>query len=472
MANIIEHLQKQEFAKVLQFCHQELDKNPDDNNLVIVKGWCLFHLKQIDEATSCIQQGIYTPNLHIFSIKLTQDFFFLVDDNESIIRSCEFHLPQHPKDTDLWFRLARSRALLGNEAQAINDFKHGLTMKPNDAKMRFSLSLLLLNAEKFQEAWPLYESRLQAHPNGNYFQPNSPIKLWTGQDLRGKSLLLWSEQGFGDTIQFIRLANILHEQGVEISLLLKEQHQSLQEILTTVKGIKKIYAVSNGRYTLPNQIEFHCPLMSILYRLNITQDNIPSSTPYLSAPTVNQPQWSFLKESKNCKIGIVWSTQTPIDGHQLRQTIGKGSQRKNIELSELENLFDNQNIDFYSLQYGVSDKEAKQLKNYQVTNLSENIQSFSDTAAIIQHMDVVISIDTATVHLAGALNKPTINLLPYVNDWRWKSVKGCSHWYPSMKLLTQEKIGEWQPVIQQLIQICKRIQIHHTKHQTVSWEKL
>lgn len=240
-----------------------------------------------------------------------------------------------------------------------------------------------------------------------------------------------------------------------MSLLLKEQHATLLDVVSTVEGLSHVYQIEDGRCSLDNDIDFHCPIISVLHRLKIDEQSIPSTTPYLSSPAAKQPHWDFLQKHQRYKIGIVWSTQTPVNHQDLKNTLGIETQKKNIALAHLRPLFELTDIDFFSLQLEVNEEEEKQLAEYGVMNLEKNIHTFTDTAAIISQMDLIVSIDTAVVHLAGAMNKPTINLLPYVHDWRWKEANKQSVWYPSMTLLKQKKRGEWGSVIEDLISICQ-----------------
>lgn len=463
MANIVEHLQKQEFPKVLAFCEQALARDPSDHNLLIVKGWCLFHLARTNEAIECIDQGILTSTLHVFSIKLAQDFFFLTNNHSQMIASSLLHLPSHPQDIDLWYRLALSRAITGEEDQAIHDFTHLLSLTDH-AKAKVHLAGLLLNKGHYKKGFSLYEARFSAYDHCAWFNGDEVnMKLWQGEDLAGTSLLLWSEQGLGDTIQFIRLANVLAARGVKLSLLLKDNHKTLAELLQTVENIEQVYTVNNGQFTIPNTLRFHCPLLSLLDRLEVNNTHVPTQTPYLWSPSAHHSQWHFLSQNKKLKIGLVWSTQTPVDGQQAKEKLGTNDQHKNISLHQLAPLFardrihnsthnsTHNNTQFFSLQYPVAQSDHPLLEQYGIVNLSDRIQSFTDTAAIVSHMDIVISIDTSVVHLAGALNKPTINLVPFINDWRWQKANGKSLWYPSMTLLKQKERGQWGGVVKKLV---------------------
>lgn len=168
MANIIEHLKKEEFSKVLGFCREELKKNPNDANLLVIKGWCLFKENNFDEACQYIEAGIKHTELHIVSIRLALDYFSQINRHEKLIKAGELHLKKYQNDANLWGRLGISRSALGDESQAIRDFRQALLLHDNH-QTRFYLSLLLLNGHDFSEGVSLYESRLEAFPNANWF---------------------------------------------------------------------------------------------------------------------------------------------------------------------------------------------------------------------------------------------------------------------------------------------------------------
>lgn len=467
MANIIQHLQNGEFSKVLKFCQHELEKKPIDYNLVIVQGWCLYELGRITEATLCMSQWHRADDLHMFTIGLAQDYFFLQEEHEQVIAlSKTFIEKKYPNDSHLHYRLALSSGIIGNETQAIDYFRKTLSLK-YDPKIEVNLACMLLNRHEYREGFELYEARFNAFPHCNWFLNHvTDIPLWSGESLEQKTVLLWSEQGLGDSIQFCRYANVLADKGAKIKLLLHGAHTSLKGTLSTLDAIKSpddIYCIHSGdTISFPEGIDFHCPMMSVMKVLNMDQHNIPSGIPYLISTTAHHQQWDFLKHKTDAnnktkfKIGLVWNTQTPTDSQEKKQALGKGVQSKNIRLQELQPLFTGIDADFYSLQYKISDEDKQAMQLYGVIDTSYAIKDFEDTAAIIHHMDLVISIDTAVVHLAGALAKPVVNLLPYVNDWRWQENRDDTPWYPTMKLIRQPERMQWAPVVKELCEYVKK----------------
>lgn len=456
MANIIEHLQKGEFQKVLNFCDEELQKQPEDYNLLIVKGWCHYELGYLDQALSAMLEGITADQLHIFSISLAQNFFFVLEDNKQLVEISKKYLTLYPDNPSLLKHMAISQGKLGYIQDSIASFKRLLTIEPK-AKVRTMLASLILKQMDYDEGFGLFEARFQEHKDCNWFYAkNLDIPLWQGEQLVGRSLLLWTEQGVGDTIQFCRYVTLLSSMGASVSIMLHGAHASVVDILRTLEGINAIYIANQESDNLRDVIDFHCPMMSLMHRLKFSLDTIPSSTPYLTDVSSHHSKWNFLKQdSKKIKIGLVWSTETVVSAHTAKVKIGRGDNPKSIQLKELQTILASEQIGFFSMQLHPTEDDKALMDQYAVEDLSDKISHFADTAAIIAHMDRVISIDTSVAHLAGAMNKPTLLLLPYVSDWRWLENRSDSPWYPSMRLFRQRKKGDWSEVLNQLRDLLK-----------------
>lgn len=452
MANIIQHLQNNEFERVLNFCNETLKQTPNDHQLIIIKAWCLYRLGELEQANTYFLQWPNASELHPIPLGLLQDFFFITDNHEQMIALCQHYLQKQPTNTTLWYKLALSQGLLGLENEAIITFKKLLSLESHN-KAKVNLACLLFNQENFTEGLALYESRFDAFNHSDWILDKfSSVPLWQGEPLNNKTIVIWAEQGLGDTIQFSRFATVLAQQGAQVHLLLHSQHNSCWELMNTIEGVTQVYRVGEQPFRIPD-IHYHCPMMGILKRIHFTNASIPSATPYLRAITAHESQWAFIQQSTQPKIGLVWSTKTKVDGHKEKQALGTGQSSKNIPLHYYETIITQlKHMTFYSLQYDISDDDAQQLKQWGVINTSKHINNFSDTAAIIEHMDLIISIDTSVTHLAGAMAKPTITLLPTINDWRWQENRNDSPWYPTMTLIRQHKRNDWSEAMAELQQ--------------------
>jgi tetratricopeptide (TPR) repeat protein len=295
----------------------------------------------------------------------------------------------------------------------------------------FNQSLLWLLAGDFDRGWPAYESRWacsQLKLNKRTF--NKP--LWLGKEsLKGATVLLHSEQGLGDTIQFCRYAVELLRHDCKIVLEVQPQLFNLID-----RNNKGIHVISEGEPLL--NFDFHCPLMSLPLALGTTIKTIPNPGKYLSAEPITKERWRHeLGQKTKPRVAIVWSGN--------RNHINNNN--RSIRLKDIARAFD-QKINWFSLQQEITPDERAILKSLNnVRHLGDNIHNFEDTAAICDLMDAVVSVDTATAHLAGALSKPTILLLPFVPDFRWLSKGHKTPWYSSLKIYRQSADRKWTDLV-------------------------
>ena len=247
----------------------------------------------------------------------------------------------------------------------------------------------------------------------------------------GKAILLHSEQGFGDTIQFCRYVPLVAARGARVIL---EVERPLQELMTTLVGATQVISKGNP---LPD-FDFQCPLLSLPLAFGTRHETTPSVTPYLRAPVQALKSWQArLAPNARPRIGLVWSGKPT----------HKNDQNRSISLRSLIPLLDIE-ATFVSLQQDVRTDDATVLKDQSsILYFGEALKNFSDTAALISNLDLVISVDTSVAHLAGALAKPVWVLLPFVPDWRWLLDRNDSPWYPTARLFRQDDTRAWDKVI-------------------------
>lgn len=295
-------------------------------------------------------------------------------------------------------------------------------------------ALLLLLVGDYENGWKLYESRWET----NYKTFENPIKFprpkWQGELLNSEScLLIRSEQGIGDNIQFIRYAIYLKQQGVNVLVWNNEYIDDfLKDNLTQ-------YGIATAKLGDIVQFTHWVSMMSLPYLCQTTLENIPFTSSYLNALPDYLQKWKekLPLVTNKTKIGIVWRGGAKTDTDAIRS----------ISLSLFSQLF-SLNAEFYVLQKDVSGEEAEKLKYYvNVHDLHSELESFSDTAAIIEQMDLVICVDTSVAHLAAAMGKPTWILINYKPDFRWLLNRNNSVWYESVRLFRQELDYDWGKVI-------------------------
>ena len=318
--------------------------------------------------------------------------------------------------------------------EALVCFDKAIALKPDYEESYWNKSLTCLMIGDFEQGWSLYESRWKRESFTSVKREfNSP--RWTGeQPLKAKSILLYGEQGLGDIIQFCRYTRSVAGLGATVVL---ELPQPLVELCTGLEGVSKIVT-----YGLPlPEVDFHCPLMSLPTAFKTDLNNIPSPDAYLKSDSLKVSHWKARLGFKNKpRVGLVWS------GNSAH----KNDMNRSLTLEALFSYLPEQ-FQYVSLQKEVRDGDLSALRNRpEILNFSDQISDFSDTAARVECMDLVISVDTSVAHLSAAMGKPTWIMLANIQDWRWLLDRSDSPWYSKVKLFRQEKIGQWNAVFEEL----------------------
>jgi tetratricopeptide (TPR) repeat protein len=316
---------------------------------------------------------------------------------------------------------------------AIASFRRALELAPHVAAIRSNLAQALLTQGKLLEGWRMQESRWKTpgNPTGQF-----PPDVWDGGDLTGQTILLHAEQGFGDTIQFIRYAPLLAAKGARVIV---ECQSELTRLVASAPGVDHVF--SRGQPTPP----FNCRalFMSLPAYFGTTLESIPAKVPYLSAPQNLIQTWQqrLQHDPNRLKVGLAWA------GNPKH----KNDRNRSMPLALLAPLGQIPNITFYSLQKGAAaDQLSNPNENFHLINHSNALTDFAESAALISHLDLVISVDTSIAHLTGALGKPIWLMLPYAADWRWLTDRNDSPWYPSMRLFRQPARGDWPGSVEQV----------------------
>jgi tetratricopeptide (TPR) repeat protein len=314
--------------------------------------------------------------------------------------------------------------------ESLASYQRAIALKPNDPVMRWHLAMALLMAGDFEKGWEEFEWRLK-HP-GMRLNRGFGQSQWDGSDLAGKTLLLHAEGGFGDALQFIRLLPDVTARGGRFFL---ECQSELITLFSDLPGIEKI--IPRGA-ALP-EFDLHIPLQGLPRVLKIRMENIPSQVPYLKAPKDRAASWAArLADHQKLRVGLCWA--------------GSGSGKDDIRTRSLEifaPLADVPGVQFFSLQIGPESHQPPPT-GMDWIDVTPELNDFADTAALVQNLDLVISVDTSIAHLAGALAVPVWVLIPFICDFRWFRNRTDSPWYPTMRLFRQPPGGEWNQVIQSL----------------------
>jgi tetratricopeptide (TPR) repeat protein len=322
----------------------------------------------------------------------------------------------------------------GRRDEAIACFRRAIELEPDDAETHRNLSMALLQGEGFEEGWAEFEWRWKTK-HFAHIRRDWNVPQWSGGALERKTILVHAEQGFGDSFQFCRYIPLLAQRGGRVIV---EAPDIIQEVIGTVGGIEAVIAPGDD---LP-EIDYHVPMMSLPFGFRASEDNLLVPNSYLSAPFDALKKWQKkLEHLHGRRIGIVWKGNSE-HARNLWRSPG---------LDVLRPLFDEDNCSFTSLQKddGLKDLNAANLTG-QVLNLEDELQTFSDTAAVIANLDLVITPDTSVAHLSAALGKPTWVMLPFVAEWRWGIGRDVSPWYPSIRLFRQKSAGDWAGVVAEM----------------------
>lgn len=351
-----------------------------------------------------------------------------------------------PQDPAAWSNLCALHACLGQDAQAEAAGRHALALNPDHTKARFNLSYVLLRQGRFDEGWPLFEAR-------DWYAALAarlPCPRWRGQALDGVSLLITYEAGHGDMIQFVRYAALLKDRGARRLTLLC--HPALKRLFERVRALDSVVGFDE---TLPEaEWDGWTPLLSLPFHCGTRLDNMPATLPYLQSCPELKAQWRLQlagspvpgsgPRPRHRLVGLAWRGNPKFENDDQRSLPG---------LHTLAPLGRVEGIRFVPLQKGVGEDEARHPPSeLNMPPLSRPLDDFLDTASLIDSLDLVISVDTAAAHLAGALGKPCWLLLPaYMPDWRWLLEREDSPWYPGvMQLFRQTSAGLWDPVVAQV----------------------
>jgi hypothetical protein len=293
--------------------------------------------------------------------------------------------------------------------------------------------MLLLLRGDFEQGWPDYEARLRlsSAATRDFAQP-----VWDGSPLEGRRVLVHAEQGFGDAIHFIRYAPLMAERGGEVIV---ECRAHLADLFRTVKGVREV--VVDGE-PLP-AFAAHVPMLSLPLLFQTRRATIPKEVPYLLVNPARREIWrKRLGEKRGrLRIGLCLAGSA----------LNRRTRTRDISLERLGPLLEVKGIDFFSLQPGPSAEEtARSLAKAGIIDHTKEVGDFADTAAFMAELDLVITVDTAVAHLAGALGRPVWTLLPLIPDWRWGLEGADTPWYPTMQLFRQTSAGDWEPVVQRV----------------------
>ncbi|MBM0743085.1 FkbM family methyltransferase [Phormidium sp. CLA17] len=385
-------------------------------------GIALKQQGKLEDAAIHFQQAIaFNPSYANAYINLGNAMRELGRFNEAIAY-CEESIRLQPTNADARNTYGCVLVDLARFVDAIACFEDAVRLRPDFADAHLNMGIILLQIGEFRRGFEEYHWRWKTKqcPDLRYTQA-----LWTGENLNGKVILLTAEQGFGDTIQFARYAPMVAARGGEVIIACQKP---LLRLVATVPGVSR--CVDRDKDNI--DIHTHAPLLELPYILGTTTDTIPATVPYLSPSDQSVIRLEVPPDTR-LKIGIVWATNPS----------NSTSSKRSCSLSHFISLLKVPGIALYSLQKEQPPTDLALLHTPRLQDLQDQLTDFADTAAAIAQLDLVITVDTAVAHLAGALGKPTWTLLPHIADWRWLTDRDDNPWYPTMRLFRQNQPATW-----------------------------
>ena len=358
-----------------------------------------------------------------------------LDRNNEAVAAYRRALARKSDHVTAWNNVGLAWQAMNRLPDAVAAFRRALALSPAFAQAHWNLALALLAQAEYAEGFREYEWRLQLAELGGR-APKLSLPRWQGEDLRGKTLLLTAEQGIGDALQFIRFASRLADRGARVSV---QARGELRDLLATAPGV----AATIGSNDDVSAFDFELPLLSLPHRLGLAAPNADATARYLQSDATRRETLAVLLPRADLpakRIGIAWAGAP----HH------RNDRRRSLPLAALAPLFSLPGTRWHSLQKGPATSQLAQVHEARdIVPLAPDAD-FAHTAALVDLLDAVVTVDTSIAHLAGALGKPSYVLLPFAPDWRWGIAGSRTPWYPTARLFRQPSIGDWTSVVASL----------------------
>ncbi len=389
--------QKREFPKAINIFKQVIEKKPDDVQAQFELGVVYADNEDWDLAITTLNQVIAIA----------------------------------PKHAEAYNSLGRAYCGVNDWQTALKTFDKSIETDQKFARAHFNRSIVLFKLNDYEAGWNAFEWRWQL-PDFQPFKCQQP--QWQGEDIKDKTLLIHTEQGAGDAIQFVRY---LPEIAKKCKKLIFVCPENIRDLFSTLVGVDEIRLPGD----MPSDLfDIYLPIMSLGKVLGINLDNCTREEKYLSAPDYIDVPPLPSREQDAKKIGLVWrGSPTHLN-----------NQHRSCQLEQIISLTEQANCEFYALNIELSKTERELLESHSVHILEHQLNSFAKTAAHIDQLDLIISVDTAVAHLAGSMNIPVWMMVSQSADWRWQLRGESTPWYPSMRLWRQTELDNWEGLIQQV----------------------
>jgi len=416
-------------AEALAAFNEALAIKPDNAEALCRRALVLLAMKRFDEALASAEEAKRIDPSYAEAFNVCGSTLHRIDRFEEALVNFDQALSLAPQRSEVLLNRAAALDEMHRFPEGARDIAAALRSNPSYADAHWNDGLRRLLLGDFAQGWPKTEWRWKS-PSMMMRNPHAASPQWMGEPIEGKTILLYSDQGMGDAIFFARYAPLVAARGARVIL---QVEPLLVDLLKDVDGV----AMCVEKGTSPPPFDLHCSLMSLPLAFGTVADSIPAEMPYLS-PALDHQRWrERFAGLRAPRVGLVWSgNPNHINDH-----------RRSMAFAQLAPLFDLP-MTFVSLQKGARPADRQALAQHpRVLDLDCEIENFTDTASVLSCLDVVVSVDTSVVHLAGAMGRPVWVMLPYTPDWRWLLERTDSPWYPTMRLFRQDASRDWSRVI-------------------------
>jgi len=448
--------QLKRYEEALSFFDKAIALNPQYVEAWTNKGIALKSLKRFEDGLICFDKALALRENNADAWANKGAVLNEITRYEEALACFDKALKINSQHALTWYNKGINFADQKLFNKSLHAYEQAIILRADNADAKWNKALIDLTIGNFKNGWSLYESR--------WFSKNPPSRrhqdipeLKNLESCAGKTLLVWSEQGLGDTLQFSRYINELMKLGIK---LIFEVQPPLKKLMTKQFSCPVISFDEPFNAT----IDYQVPLLSLPLLFGTDLESIPSTKSYLKCDEEKSREWKArLASSLGLRVGLVWSGGFRADQPDAWPI----NERRNIPLSKIAKLHEVQGIYFFSLQKGdpaeseLRNEKAKYWPADNLLNYVDELKDFSDTAALIDHLDLIISVDTSTAHLAAAMGKKVWLLNRYDSCWRWMVDEEQSPWYPSLKIYNQRHPGDWDEVIERVVKDLKELTLSH-----------
>ncbi|MFD2184207.1 tetratricopeptide repeat protein [Rhodoplanes azumiensis] len=440
---------RKRFADAVLLLATAVEARPDSPEALCNLALALRGLGRLDEAVAACDAALALAPDHTAAHHNRGNALLDLDRPAEAAAAHERAVALDPKNAESLYGLGNALRELHRFDAAMDCYDKALSLAPQRSDIRFNVALLNLLTGRLREGFAGYAHRLEkpefAELRGRFAAP-----AWAGEPVEGRSMLLHPEQGAGDVIQFVRYAPLLAARGARVICAVTAP---LKPLIDSLAGPS--IQVTVWDRTAPPAHDLHCPYLSLPAGFGTTLDTIPASVPYLAAAPARIAAMADRIAAAVAAAGTVpgAGSGAPADVPRLRVGLVwagnpafANDRHRSIPLTTLAPLLGLPDIDFISLQKDLREGDEAFLQHHGVARLGPDLADFAATAAAVQNLDLVITVDTAVAHLAGALGRPVWILLPFSPDWRWLTGRTDSPWYPTARLFRQPALGDWASV--------------------------